>query len=103
MSIELNHTIVHARDHWAAARDVATVLGLAEPVGYGPFAVVELANGVSLDFMSDDGDITGQHYAFLVSEDEFDTVWQRLREAGRGWWADPVSYTHLTLPTNREV
>ena len=89
MSIELNHTIVHARDHWAAARDVATVLGLAEPVGYGPFAVVELANGVSLDFMSDDGDITGQHYAFLVSEDEFDTVWQRLREAGRGWWADP--------------
>jgi catechol 2,3-dioxygenase-like lactoylglutathione lyase family enzyme len=89
MSIELNHTIVHAKDHWTAARDVAAVLGVAEPAAYGPFAVVELANGVSLDFMPDDGDIQGQHYAFLVSEEEFDTVWGRLKEAGRPWWADP--------------
>ena len=89
MSIELNHTIVHATDHWAAARDVATILGAAAPTAYGPFAVLQLANGVSLDFMSDDGDIKGQHYAFLVSEDEFDTVWGRLEETGRGWWADP--------------
>jgi catechol 2,3-dioxygenase-like lactoylglutathione lyase family enzyme len=89
MSIELNHTIVHTTDHWAAARDVASVLGLAEPTAYGPFALLELANGVSLDFMADDGDIQGQHYAFLVSEDEFDTVWGRLEEAGRKWWADP--------------
>jgi catechol 2,3-dioxygenase-like lactoylglutathione lyase family enzyme len=89
MSIELNHTIVHATDHWAAARDVATVLGAAAPTAYGPFAVLQLANGVSLDFMPDDGDIQGQHYAFLVSEDEFDNVWGRLKEGGRGWWADP--------------
>ncbi len=89
MSIELNHTIVHAKDHWAAARDVATVLGLAQPAGYGPFAVLELTNGVSLDFMADGGDIAPQHYAFLVSEDEFDAVWGRLKEAGRRWWADP--------------
>jgi catechol 2,3-dioxygenase-like lactoylglutathione lyase family enzyme len=89
MSIELNHTIVHAKDHWTAARDVASVLGVTEPAAYGPFAVVELANGVSLDFMPDDGDIQGQHYAFLVGEDDFDTVLGRLKEAGRPWWADP--------------
>ena len=53
MTIELNHTIVHAHDRWAAARDVAAVLGVGEPAAYGPFAVVELDNGVSLDFMED--------------------------------------------------
>jgi hypothetical protein len=95
MTIELNHTIVHSRDHWAAAGDVAAVLGLPEPTGYGPFAVLELANGVSLDFMPDDGDIQPQHYAFLVSEDDFDTAWDRLKATGRDWWADPFrQYPH---------
>ena len=89
MTVELNHTIVHVRDRWAAARDVAAVLGVGEPASYGPFAVVELGNGVSLDFMDDPGEFTGQHYAFLVSEEEFDEVWGRLREQGRPFWADP--------------
>jgi hypothetical protein len=51
--------------------------------------VIELSNGVSLDFLPDEGDIQGQHYAFLVSDDDFDTVRWRLEESGRGWWADP--------------
>jgi len=89
MKIELNHTIVHARDRWAAAREVAEILGVAEPSGYGPFAVVELTNGVSLDFMDDPDECTVQHYAFLVGEDEFDAIWARIREQGRQFWADP--------------
>ena len=89
MSIELNHTIVLVKDRWAAARDVASVLGVAEPTAYGPFAVIELANGVSLDFMEGDDEPVGQHYAFLVSEAEFDEILGRLQEAGRRWWADP--------------
>ena len=28
MSIELNHTIVHVKDRWAASREVGEVLGL---------------------------------------------------------------------------
>jgi hypothetical protein len=89
MTIQLNHTIVHARDHWAAARDVASVLGLAQSSSYGPFAVLELDNGASLDFIQDDGQIQGQHYAFLVGEEDFDAVWRRLKKTGRPWWADP--------------
>ena len=88
-SIELNHTLVHARDPCAAARDVAEVLGRAAPRAYGPFAVLELDNGASLDFIRDDGDVHPQHYAFLVGEEDFDAIWSRLREAGRSWWADP--------------
>ena len=89
MAIELNHTLVHARDVWAAAGEVADVLGRPAPASYGPFAVLELDNGASLDFVEDTGDIRAQHYAFLVGEDDFDAVWGRLREQGRQWWADP--------------
>jgi catechol 2,3-dioxygenase-like lactoylglutathione lyase family enzyme len=89
MSIELNHTIVHVRDRDAAARQVAETLGLDEPASYGPFAVLELANGVSLDFMEDSGDFPGQHYAFLVGEEDFDRIHHRLRDTGVQWWADP--------------
>jgi hypothetical protein len=89
MAIELNHTIVHTHDKLAEARFVSDVLGLPEPGSFGPFAVVELANGVSLDFMDVEGDIVEQHYAFLINEAEFDAVAQRLRERGLPTWADP--------------
>jgi catechol 2,3-dioxygenase-like lactoylglutathione lyase family enzyme len=89
MAVELNHTIVSTRDKQAEARFVSDVLGLPEPGSFGPFAVVELANGVNLDFMDVDGEIAPQHYAFLISEDEFDAVAGRLRERGVQTWADP--------------
>ncbi|MEJ3657831.1 VOC family protein [Actinomycetes bacterium KLBMP 9759] len=89
MSIELNHTIVATRDKATAARFLTEVLGLPEPSSFGPFAVVETSNGVSLDFMDTDGDVHPQHYAFLVSEDEFDAVSKRLAERGVATFADP--------------
>src|SRR4051794_7404586 len=89
MAIELNHTIVHVRDRWSASREVGHVLGLPEATAYGPFAELKLDNAVSLDFMDTEGDIHGQHYAFLVSEREFDLVLGRLRDSDREWWADP--------------
>jgi extradiol dioxygenase family protein len=89
MAIELNHTIVNTHDKLAGARFLSEVLGLPEPGTFGPFAVVELHNGVSLDFMDVDGDIAVQHYAFLISEDEFDAVSERLRERRLPTWADP--------------
>ena len=51
MPVQLNHTIVAATDRWASARFLADLLGLPAPSAYGPFAVVELDNDVSLDFM----------------------------------------------------
>ena len=89
MAVQLNHTIVHARDSAASASAVAELLGLPAPTRYGPFMVVEVANGVSLDFMDVDEDITPQHYAFLVAEDEFDEIFGRITERGMSHWADP--------------
>ncbi|MGD9986791.1 VOC family protein [Pseudonocardia sp.] len=86
MAVELNHTIVNSTDADAEASFVAEILGLPVPTRFGPFTVVEVANGVSLDFMTD-ASPTPQHYAFLISESEFDEVAARL--AGRDTWADP--------------
>lgn len=90
MSVELNHTIVHAADKEAAAGFLASLLGLEVQPQYGPFLPVVTANGVTLDF-ADAGDepIRPQHYAFLVSDADFDAVLGRVRGAGITYYADP--------------
>ena len=89
MSVQLNHTIVAARDREASARFLVEMFGLGEPVPYGPFLVVEADNGVSLDFAETSGTITAQHYAFLVGEEEFDAAFGRIRQQDLPYWADP--------------
>lgn len=89
MPAELNHTIVAARDPKGSAGFMTEILGLAAPSRFGPFMVVEAANGVSLDFMRTDGEVTSQHYAFLVTEDEFDEIFARITERELDHWADP--------------
>jgi catechol 2,3-dioxygenase-like lactoylglutathione lyase family enzyme len=89
MAIELNHTIVAARDKLSAATFLTDLLGLPAPTPFGPFLVVTLNNGVSLDFMDTSDDIRPQHYAFLVSETEFDNIFGRIRAQGLQYWADP--------------
>ena len=89
MSVQLNHTIVRCTDKAVSARFYAELLGLGEPVAYGPFLVVRCDNGVSLDFADDHGRPDPQHYAFLVSEAKFDAIHARLVERGLPWWADP--------------
>ena len=82
MTVKLNHTIVHARDKRASARFYAEVFGFAEPVAFGPFLDVQTANEVTLAFLETDEEIQVQHYAFLVSEQEFDRIFGREDPAG---------------------
>jgi catechol 2,3-dioxygenase-like lactoylglutathione lyase family enzyme len=89
MTVELNHTIVAARDKVAAAAFLADLLGLPAPTPFARFQVVTLSNGVSLDFIETSEDIHPQHYAFLVSEAEFDTIFDRVRALDLQYWADP--------------
>ncbi|WP_432824992.1 VOC family protein [Dactylosporangium sp. CA-092794] len=90
MSVQLNHTIVAAREKETSARFLATMLGLPVRPRFGPFVPVEVSNGVTLDFMDTGGEpITPQHYAFLVTEDEFDAVFGRIQRAGVAYYADP--------------
>ena len=89
MTVQLNHTIVAAHDKQTSARFLADILGLEVSPQYGPFLPVAIPNGVTLDYMDTSGEITPQHYAFLVSEDDFDTILARVRAADLTHWAGP--------------
>jgi catechol 2,3-dioxygenase-like lactoylglutathione lyase family enzyme len=88
VTVQLNHTLVNVRDKAESARFVAEILGLAEPTPFGPFLVVQVENDVSLDFI-DVEVLHPQHYAFLVSEKEFDEILARIQSRGLTYWADP--------------
>ena len=90
MSIEFNHTIVHAYDKRQSATFLAEVLGLPAPKPFSFFLVVRTNNGVSLDFIETTEKIEPQHYAFLVSENEFDQIFDRIVGRGLVYWADPA-------------
>jgi len=88
MSIQLNHTIVPARDKHASAEFLAGILGIPTSPDVARFAPVTISNGVTLDYMNL-ADKPPQHYAFLVSEDTFDAVFARITAAGLRYHADP--------------
>ena len=90
MGAQLNHTIVWCRDQRRSAAFLAEMLGLPAPRKFAHFEVVELDNGVSLDFAQRTGTVPPQHYAFLISEEDFDAVLERIHARKLEHWADPA-------------
>jgi len=91
VAVALNHTIVWCRDKEISAAYLTEVLGLPAAGSFGPFRVVELTNGVSMDFgehPEPEAPIASQHYAFLVSEPVFDEIFARI-SSRQEFWADP--------------
>ena len=90
MPAQLNHTIVWCHDRYRSSAFLAEILGLPAPRTFLHFEIVDAANGVSLDYMEKDGPIALQHYAFLVSDAEFDAGMQQIERKGLTYWADPA-------------
>jgi catechol 2,3-dioxygenase-like lactoylglutathione lyase family enzyme len=91
MSISFNHTIVAARDKTHSARFLTELFGLPDPMPVGRFMAVTLEHGATLDYadVPDGEEIRPQHYAFLVSEDDFDAIYGKICSRGMEHWADP--------------
>lgn len=87
MTAAVNHTIVPATDKRASAEFLRKVLGIDAAAPWGPFIVLSLANGVTLDFV-DATSFEEHHYAFLVDESEFDAIFERVRAADVRFYAD---------------
>ena len=81
MAIELNHTIVPARDPKASARFLAGILGIEVGAPVSHFTPVTLDNQVTLDYDHAD-EVIPHHYAFAVSGAEFEAAFGRIRDAG---------------------
>jgi extradiol dioxygenase family protein len=102
MPIAFNHTIVAARDKAASAEFVSELFGLPSPEPFGHFLAVTLEHGASLDYadVADGADIHPQHYAFLVSEDDFDAIYGKIQSRGLQHWADPGGQRPGQINTN---
>jgi len=85
MSVELNHTIIPAKDKWASAKFLAYILNLEAGPEWGHFVPVKTANGVTLDFDTRE-EFRPAHYAFLV-------LWPARADAiglaGMSMWSTP--------------
>ncbi|MGO1057153.1 VOC family protein [Crossiella sp. CA198] len=100
MAIELNHTIVQSTDKKAAAEFLTGLLGLPDAVPFGPFLAVELSNQVTLDYLDVEGTPVPNHYAFMITEAEFDEIYGRITERGLDHWADPMQTRPNEINTN---
>ena len=90
MTVQLNHTIVACTDRERSARFYSEVFGRPPAREFGPFLVIDLDNGISLDFHGGDEEVIPVHYAFLVGDDDFDAIFGRVVERGLDYWADPA-------------
>jgi catechol 2,3-dioxygenase-like lactoylglutathione lyase family enzyme len=100
MVARLDHTIVSSRDKHESARFIARILGLGPPGSFGHFVTVEVGNGVSLDYAEAD-QVHSQHYAFLVEDEEFGPIFERVKAAGVPYYADP-GHRHLNQINTRD-
>lgn len=89
MTILLNHTIVPARDKVEAARFFAGIFGLPFDGVEGNFAPVRVNDSLTLDFSDDAPSFEPHHYAFLVSDEEFDAIFGRVQAAGVPYASGP--------------
>jgi catechol 2,3-dioxygenase-like lactoylglutathione lyase family enzyme len=88
-TMQLNHTIVNCSNQSKSSSFLVEILGRPAATRFGPFHVVSLDNDVSLDYLQTDKPIEQQHYAFLITESEFDAVLGRIIDRGITHWADP--------------
>ena len=92
MSISFNHTIVAAPRIVGSQRTTSpTSSACPAAKEFGPFLVVSIEHGASLDFAqtAEHQEIRPQHYVFLVTEPEFDEIYGRIPQRGRRHRADP--------------
>lgn len=96
MTIELNHTIVPAHDKTASATFFAEIFGLEFTGEWSHFAPVKVNDSLTLDFDNRD-DFDSHHYAFKVSEQAFDQIFGRIKEAGIPYGSGPRSVDDMDI------
>lgn len=96
MAILLDHTIVPARDKDESAKFFARIFGLAYEGSDGHFAPVRVNDELTFDFDNWDK-FESHHYAFKVSEADFDAIFARVRAEGLRYGSGPFSAEDMTI------
>lgn len=96
MTIHLDHTIVPARDKEASARFFARIFGLEYDGPVSHFAPVRINDQLTIDFDNWD-EFERHHYAFKVSEAEFDGIFDRVKAEGIAYGSGPRACEDMTI------
>ena len=96
MAIVLDHTIVPARDKVASARFFARIFGLEYNGAHSHFAPVQVNESLTLDF-DERGDFEHHHYAFRISEAEFDAIFDRVKAEAIAYGSGPRSRADMQI------
>ncbi len=100
MAIVLDHTIVPAHDKVASAEFFARIFGLTVGPPFGHFAPVRLNDTLTLDF--DDRDVfEPHHYAFHISDEDFDAIFERVKAEGIPYGSEPYAQDNGQINTRR--
>jgi catechol 2,3-dioxygenase-like lactoylglutathione lyase family enzyme len=100
MPIVLDHTIVPAKDKLASAKFFAEIFGLNVKPGDGYFAQVQVNDSLTFDF-SDETEPQSHHYAFHISDAEFDAIYQRVKSKELPYGSGPYNHTDGKIYTRR--
>ncbi len=100
MPILLDHTIVPARDKLASAKFFAEIFGLNVKLGEGYFAQVQVNDSLTFDF-ADETEPQSHHYAFYISDAEFEAIYQRVKAKGLPYGSGPYNHTDGKIYTRR--
>lgn len=96
MAIVLDHTIVPARDNAASAGFFARVFGLRYDGPVSHFAPVRVNETLVLDFDTSAA-FEPHHYAFKVSDMEFDAIFQRVKDAEIAYGSGPRASDNMAI------
>jgi catechol 2,3-dioxygenase-like lactoylglutathione lyase family enzyme len=100
MPILLDHTIVPAKDKLASAKFFAEIFGLNVKAGGGYFAQVQVNDSLTFDF-ADETEPQSHHYAFHISEQEFETIYERVKSKGLPYGSGPYNHIDGKIYTRR--
>ena len=101
MAIALDHTIVPARDKAAAAQFFADIMGLQVKPGQGHFTQVQVNEALTFDFADDEEVLESHHYAFHISDQEFDAILDRVQAHSLRYGSGPRDSENGQLNTRR--
>jgi catechol 2,3-dioxygenase-like lactoylglutathione lyase family enzyme len=100
MAIVLDHTIVPAKDKDASAKFFAEIFGLTVRPAQGYFTQVQVNDGLTFDF-DDNPEPQRQHYAFHISDAEFDAIFSRVKAKNLPYGSSPFNHTDRKIYTRR--
>jgi catechol 2,3-dioxygenase-like lactoylglutathione lyase family enzyme len=111
MAVKLNHLIVPAKDKVASAQLFAEIFGLEVKPSQGRFAQVPIDEHLTINFADDEHtrdilhfvpeQLESHHYAFHVTDEEFDGIFERVKAKGLTYGSGPTTDTDLRIGDRR--